>query len=565
VNDENHQFRHPRGVGHQQKKEAMSKTQTRNGTVVAPQPQAIPAGTQILRDGGNAVDAAIATAFAQGVVDPHMCGPGGFGTLHLFDAPRNEDVIVDFQGRAGSRAKPDEFTNDVVGQVRGHAERYEVRGFANQIGYRSVVVPGTVAGLFEAHRRYGRLPWSAVLEPAIRLAADGFPMSGELYRSWTSIPAPGHVDSLTRIKATAASAAIFTRSGELYRPGQKIVQSDLARTLESIATGGADAFYRGEIGDRIAEDFAENGGLITREDIAEYQPEVREPVKGTYRGNVVSSAPPPCSGVQVIEILNILEGFQLADMPHNAPAYVDIVSRAMQASFVDRARHLGDPRFVDVPVELFLSKDHAAEWRQLIEQGEHFEIPQLAFHESRDTTHVCTADGDGSVVSLTHTLGSASGVVTPGLGFTFNNCMYQFNPFPGRPNSIAPGKARITGLSPTIVFRDNAPWITVGAPGGTHIIGAVLHTILNIVDHDMSAVEAVSAPRFHCESDLLELESRIAYNIGDQLTELGHNIRATASGYDRSMALAHVIVADESGIQQGGADPRGGGGVGWLD
>lgn len=533
------------------------------GMVVAPQPIAVEAGVEILRQGGNAVDAAIATAFAQGIVDPHMCGIGGFGSMLVYTSADQRSTMVDFHGRAGTRATPDMFAGAIEGKVLGHAERYMVRGYVNQLGYRSVVTPGTVAGLHEAWRRFARLSWADLVQPAIRLAREGFDLPGEVARHWTERPEPGHADGLARLGATAESARIFLKDGDLLRAGDRLVQPDYARTLELLADGEAEVFYRGEIAERIAEDFAQHGGLLTRDDLAGYRVDVYEPVSGTYRGYDIVSSPPPGSGVQVLEILNILEGFDSAGMQHDEAPYVELLARAMKLSFVDRARYLGDPKFVDVPVERLLSKDHAADLRRRVERGEQTDEPVPAGQpESGDTTHVTAVDAERNCVSLTHTLGSASGVVTPGLGFTFNNCMYQFDPVPERPNSIAPGKARITGLSPSIVFRGSQPFLVVGAPGGTRILGAVVHTILNVLDHAMTAVEAVSAPRWHWEATTIDIEPRLYHHVRAELEAKGLALRCSPFSYDGAFARAHAIVIEPgTGRLVGGADPRGGGGA----
>lgn len=530
------------------------------GMVVAPQPLAVEAGVEILRRGGNAVDAAIATAFAQGVVDPHMAGVGGFGSMLVYSAAERRPTMVDFHGRAGSRAMPDMFADAVQGRIVGHAERYLVRGYVNQIGYRAVSTPGTVAGLHTAWQRFGRLPWPDLLQPAIRLAREGFQVLGDLLRRWEERPEPGHVDSLTRFLASPESARIFLKEGRLPDASDRLVQPDYARTLELIARGGAEVFYRGEIAERIVEDFRANGGLITREDLEGYRVDVYQPVRGSYRGYEIASSPPPGSGVQVIQILKLLEGYDLGTMEHGEAPYVELVARAQKLSFLDRARHLGDPRFLEVPMELFLSGDRAAELRGFIDRRE---LPEEGAHElpeSSDTTQVTVADGEGNCVSLTHTLGSASGVVTPGLGFTYNNCMYQFDPIPGHPNSIQPGKARITGISPTMLLREGRPILVVGAPGGTRILGAVQHTINNVIDHGMTAVEAVSAPRWHWEAETLDLEPRLYYHVRARLEARGLKLRCAGFGYDPAFARAHAILIDPTtGRISGGADPRGGG------
>ena len=532
------------------------------GIVVAPQPIAVAVGAEMLREGGNALDVAIATALTQGIVDPCNGGIGGFGTMLVHHAKSGKTAAIGYHGRAGSLAKPDVFADQVVGQIHGHAERYEIRGAVNQIGYRSVVVPGVLAGFEAAHRAYGKLPWAALFEPAIHLARTGVPLPGEVYSHWTDLPEPGHKPGLERVQATPACGAIFAPGGALLKPGQLLRQPDYAATLDRLARAGADDFYRGEIAHAIAEDFARNDGLFTGQDLAAYRAEVDEPVKGSYRGLEIHSTPLPASGVQVVELLHILEQFDLKTLRRDDEAgYIHLLGRAMLATFADRARFLGDPRFVDAPVERLLSKSYAAELAALVRGDQPITVHGLDYRESAHTTHNCVMDGDGNAVTLTHTLGSASGVVTPGLGFIYNNCMYQFHPYPGHPNSIAPGKSRMTGAAPTIVLRDARPWMTIGALGGTRMPTAIVNTILGVVEHGMRATEAVDAPRFHAEGPWLEMESRLYWRLHRELAALGWKLRASNKGYDRAFALAFLALADADGSFSGGSDPRGGGGV----
>ncbi|MGH7715309.1 MAG: gamma-glutamyltransferase, partial [Vulcanimicrobiaceae bacterium] len=247
------------------------------GIVVCPQPLAAHAGAEALRAGGNAIDAALAAAFVQGVVDPHMAGIGGFGCLLAFDGKTRDVTTIAFHGRAGSAARPDTFANRVRGRVPGHGERYLVDDMANQIGYESVVVPGVVAGFAETHRRLGKLPWSKIIEPAERIAREGFRIGGDLYRNWTRPESTGHADSLTRFRATHASAKIFLNDGQLMKPGELLVQEDYARTLRAIADDGPGAFYHGQIAKKIVEDFAKHGGLFSYDDLASYKPDLSPP------------------------------------------------------------------------------------------------------------------------------------------------------------------------------------------------------------------------------------------------------------------------------------------------
>jgi len=535
---------------------------SRRGIVVAPQPVAATIGAEILKLGGNAIDAAVATALAQGIVDPCNGGIGGFGSMLIHHAESGTTTAIGYHGRAGSRAFPEVFADHVVGQIHGHAERYEVRGAVNQIGYRSVVVPGVLAGFETAHRAYGRLPWSTLFEPAIQLAREGIPLPGEVYSQWTDLTEGGHKSGLERLQATSACAAIFAPGGALLKPGQLLRQSDYATTLERLARVGASDFYRGEIGHAIAEDFARNDGLFTAEDLQSYSAEVGEPVEGSYRGLGIRSAPLPASGIQVVELLHILEQLDLVALHRdNEAGYVHLLSRAMLATFADRARFMGDPRFVKVPIDLLVSKKHAVELAAIIRGDRPILVQGLEYGESSHTTHNCVMDAGGNAVSLTHTLGSASGVVTPGLGFIYNNCMYQFHPFAGHPNSIAAGKSRMTGLAPTLVLRGARPWMAIGAMGGTRMPSAIVNTLLNIVEHGMRPIEAVEAARFHAEGPWLEMESRLYWRLHRELESLGWTLRPSTKGYDRAFAMVFIALFESDGTFRGGSDPRGGGGI----
>lgn len=528
--------------------------------MVAPQPLAVREGIQVLKRGGNAVDAAITAALVQGVVDPHMAGIGGFGDALIYMHDKEEPVEISFHGRVGSRATPDAFAPYVIEQIRGHAERYLVKDYINQIGYKSVTVPGTIRGFYEAHSRFGTFDWRDVFQPAIRYCKEGFPLAGEVHDRWRQVEKHGHVPGIKRLAATAASAAIYLKNREIYPPRAIIANPDYGRTLEKIAREGPDAFYKGEIAEIIADDFQRNEGFITREDLTNYRAVVNRPLRGMYRDCQVFSVQPPSSGVQVIQLLNILEGLDLKSMGHLSARYVHHVARAMQISFADRANFMGDPELVDVPIRRWISKEYAAECRKRVLSGEKIIVPKLQPRESGSTTHICTMDDKGNAVSLTHTLGSASGVVTSGLGFTYNNCMYQYHPLPGYPNSIQPRKRRITGTAPTIFFRNDRPWMVVGGPGGTRILTAVMHTFINVVEFGNSAFEAVSAPRFQCEGEEIEMESRLYVMIREELEAMGWKLAPSAYALDNGFARAYAIIDPGEGKSlEGGADPRSGG------
>ncbi|HET9781250.1 MAG TPA: gamma-glutamyltransferase [Candidatus Dormibacteraeota bacterium] len=514
--------------------------------IVCPQPQAAEIGLEVLRRGGNAVDAAVSCAFVQGVVDPQMCGIGGGGAM-LVHSPQAGDALIEFYPVAGAGVREDMWERLFI---REAADRYGyvLEGWVNDVGYQSVAVPGTVAGLSEALTRFGSISWEEAIEPSIGIARDGFAVSGFMHGYWTTDYGPDVVPNKQRIQATPAARALYTHDGELYAIGERMVQAELAQTLERLAAGGADEYYRGSIASEIAADFAANGGFITRDDLAAYRVNVTEPIRGTYRGLRVMAAGPPAGGLTLLQLLNFLEGFDLRAQGWPSTAAARMLVEAMGWAVADRELHVADPRFVDIPTGALTDKKYAATARSTVA-------------DRADTTHVCVVDDGGNAVSLTHTLGSASGVVTPGLGFGYNDYMNCFDPRPGRPNSIAPGKTRVTMMTPTMVFDGTRLRMVVGAPGGTKIVSGVLQVIVNVLDHEMSAIEAVSAPRIDFQGDVVQAEARVPRVVCDGLSRLGYTVNRRTLNYDSYFAKPQVIVVERDGYLSGGSDPRKDGGA----
>ncbi len=530
------------------------------GVVVCPQPRAADVGAAVLSAGGNAFDAAIATAFAQMVADPFMCGIGGMGTLQYYAAATGAHGMIDFHTRAGSGVTPDMW----AGEVRGRAEisKYtQFDDFRSELGYTAIMTPGTVAGFHAAHR-FATRPWAELLQPAIRMAREGLEIPPFVHEFWARPAVDGAPSGLQRLGRTPECARIFLDAeGRLLPVGTLHRNPDHADTLEAIAAGGPDVFYRGHLAERIAADFERNGAFVTAADLAGYRVREGRPVFGSYRGLTVAGNPPPGSGVTLIQMLQILDRFDLRGLHHNGPEHLDLVARAMAAAHADREAWLGDPDFVDVPVETMLSQERAAHWAERIRAGE-FLAPRPETPPSC-TTHLCVYDEAGNAVSCTHTLGTGAGVVTPGLGFVWNNSMKLFDPEPGRANSMAPGKARTTAMSPTILLKDGRPWLLVGAPGGSVIVSAILQTIINIVDFGMSPAEAVAMPRIHCEGGPVHAEARIQSAVVAALLRQGHRVKQTPISYDPVMSRAHAVLIEDD-RWRGGADPRGGGGVAYA-
>ena len=527
--------------------------------VVAPQPHAVEVGARTLAEGGHAVDAAIAAALVQGVADPHECGIGGFGTMCVWDAEARRHTVLQFHATAGRLVRPDMWA-DLAREEYRTGYGFRLAGFENDIGWQAIATPGTVAGLGEAHRRWGRRPWAELVEPAARLAEDGFEITPALSDRWFHPATFGYAPFQWRLHHTSAAAAIFTRDGHTpLQLGDRLVQRDYARTLRRIAAAGPQEFYTGALGQTLGHAIEAHGGYVTSEDLAAYQVRAPEPVVGHYRGFTVKTDPLPSGGATLVQMLHALNHFDLASLGHNSPGYVDLVARVEQWAFADWTTRLGDPLFAPDLNAQITDLAYAAEAAARIQAGHKFSVPRWRAPEPKDTTHVTVVDRAGNCVSLTHTLGSSAGVVVDGLGFQLNNGMNCFHPLPGHANSIVPGKARLSGVSPTIVYRDETPVFVLGAPGGTQIITAVLQVLLNLIDFGMTPTEAVAAPRFDAQSDVIDTQARFPLATLHALEARGHKVAREPFSYG-SFGLVHLAARDPlTGRWRGGADPGGAG------
>lgn len=525
--------------------------------IVAPQPDAVETGAVILKQGGNAVDAAIACAFVQTVVDPLMCGLAGFGSMQLYLPGEGVHKFIDFHGTAPAAVTPDMWQDLIIGET-DDGFGFLLEGRVNDLGHQSITVPGTIKAFHEAHSRYGALPWARVMEPAIAFARDGFVLSAEVYYYWISRDAPGRTSVLERLCYSASGRQIYCdETGAPLPIGSVIKNPDMGVTLSKIADEGADVFYRGEIADIIAADMKANGGLLSADDLASYETQSVDPLWGEYRGFAYATNQPPGGGIMIVEMLNILEHFDLAAIGHNSPEYIRIVSEAMKIATADKDEHVGDPNFVDIPVDRLTGRAYAKEQAERIERGDVKHVERLAIPESRKTTHISVLDQAGNAVSMTHSLGMMSGVITDGLGFMYNGCMGVFDPRPGHAGSLAPGKSRFSSVCPTILFSDGAPALIIGAPGGTQIAIGVLQVILNVIDFGMPIDKAVREPRFSATSDVIDVSPRIPRYVYAPLEALGYAFRRSAYSYD--FGSVHAIRV-EGGEVSGAADiPYGGG------
>ena len=531
---------------------AVGGVESANGMVVSASAIASKAGRDVLMAGGNAIDAAIATGFALAVTYPTAgnIGGGGFMVVRL---PDGRATTIDFREMAPHAATPEMFTDTTGAYSAARHHRSHV----------AVGVPGTVAGFALAHEKYGKLPWKQLVAPATALATDGFDVPSGLAVSLAG--------ALTRMKAYPASIAAYSKDGVPYAVGERLRQPDLALTLTRIRDEGRNGFYRGETARLIVEEMRRGGGLITEDDLARYEAKERAAVHGTYRGyDITSMAPPSSGGVAMVEMLNILEGFDLAAAGHNSPRYVHLVTEAMRRAFLDRARYLGDPDFSALPIEKLTSKPYAKTLRETIaiDRATLSAPAQIADgYESPETTHFSVVDANGMAVSVTYTLEAGYGLaaVVGGAGFLLNNQMGDFNGKPGLtdstgligtlPNLAQPGKRMLSSMTPSIVSRGGRLVAVVGSPGGRTIINTVLQVVLNVIDFRMNIQDAVNAPRFHHQwlPNVLTYERNgLPPETVAALQLMGHDVRAGGQ-----QGTAHSIFVDtKSGQRIGAADPR---------
>lgn len=521
--------------------------------VVAPQPEAVEAGADMLREGGNALDAVLAAAFVQGVVDPMMCGLGGLGVLHLFDPARGEHLVFDGLSTCPLAATEDMWT-DRFERECPDGFGYVLRGFVNELGHRAVTTPGIMRLFADAHARFGRTAWGGLFGAAIARAEEGWLVRPHVQTMFmTDEQATGRLAYVRKLGFSEDGRRLHLRpDGTPRRLGERIRNPDLARSLAQVAEGGAEVLYTGAIGARIVDEMAAHDGLITAEDLAAYRPVVAPPLRVAYRGWDIALPGPPSGGIMIGEMLRILERFDLASLGHNTPEYVRVVAEAMKIAGRDKDLHVGDPRFVDVPVERLLSDANADAAAATIRAGVKTPLPRIAAEE-KGTTTISAVDAAGMVVSLTHTLGVPSGVMVPGTGFMLNGGMSWYDPRPGRAGSIAPGKRRFSAMTPAIVLRDGRPAMTLGAPGGAWIPIAILQVLLNVLDWGMDVREAVIAPRFSATSDAIDLSNRIPFATERALAAMGYEARRSAMSY--AFAGVHAITMFDGRIE-GAADPQ---------
>ena len=501
--------------------------QGKNGMVTTQHFLATAVGEKILNSGGNAYDAAIAVGFTLAVVLPRAGNIGGGGFMVIHDSTLNKQFSIDYREKAPINSDKDMYLNS-----DGTFNDQKLSTF----GYLASGVPGTVAGLWEVHSKFGSLEWSKLLEDAIYYAENGFYIT------------PYLSDMLVKYESKLSfypeTKKIFQKNNPDFE-NKKLVQKDLAKTLKLIAQYGRDGFYLGPVAEKIHTQMQLNGGLITKDDLENYQPVWRTPLKSTYRDTeIITMGPPSSGGVHVIQMLNILESHNVSKFEHNSSEYINLLTEIMKYAYADRSKYLGDPDYYEVPVSQIISKNYAKTINEKIKIGK--VTPSSVIYpgtfsdnESYETTHFSIVDKDGNAVSSTYTLNSTfgSGVVIKNTGILMNNEMDDFAAAPGIPNQfgllgaeanqIVPGKRPLSSMTPTIVMKDGDFFFTTGSPGGSRIITAVLQSIINIVDYGMNLEEANAAKRIHhqWQPDLLQIESSIDPKIKNQLLELKYNIK----------------------------------------
>lgn len=526
----------------------------REGMIVAPQPEAVEAGALVLREGGNAVDAAIACALVQTVVDPLMCGVAGFGSLHVLHAASGRHAIIDAHARCPAAVRPDMWESLILGET-SDGFGFILRDYVNERGYGAVAASGILRAFSEAVAEFGTMPWRQVVAPAIAEAGRGFIVRPHVHTVWTQDERQfGRLNYGDKLGVSETGRNVYLQPDGTYKKlGQKVVNPDMARSLRRIAEEGAEVFSEGAMAEEIDADFRQNGGLLRASDLCAYRTTRPQPIWGEYRGFRIATNPPPGGGILLLEILQILEHFDVAAMEHNSARHIAVLAEAMKCATRDKDLHVSDPQFVDVPVGRLTSKAYAHGVAERIEAGERFSVPRLKT-EPANTTHVSCVDRQGNVVSLTHSLGIPSGVITPGHGFMHNGCMSVFDPRPGRTGSLAPGKSRFASMAPTMVFRDGRVCMSIGAPGGTYIPLAIAQAIMNVIDFGMTMQEAVSAPRVAATSDTVSVSNRVPRYVTDELAAQGYPVARSPLSY--AFAGVHGIAAGPEGRLTGGADPQ---------
>ncbi len=534
-------------------RDIFTPTIAKHGMVVTGEEIAAQIGVEVLQKGGNAVDAAVTIGFVKAVTYPRAGNIGGGGFMLIYSAKTKTVIAIDYREKAPLNATRDMFL-DKKGNVDSKLSRFS---------YLSAGVPGTVAGMAMALEKYGTLSLADALAPAIAIAEKGFIITPAFSNDIKKMA--------KRFKKHPTTAAIFFKSdGSFYQAGDYFVQTDLANTLKAIAKNGIKAFYEGEIADLIVRDMQAHGGLISKKDLAKYQPVLRKPIHGTYRGyDIYSMSPPSSGGVHIIQIMNILENYDIGLWGHNSAATIHLMAEAMKRAYADRSKYLGDTDLVSVPLTGLTSKAYATALSQQINRQKASVSQDIlpgkpTLYESNETTHYSVVDKEGNAVSNTYTINFSfgSGIVVNGAGFLLNNQMDDFSAklgvanayglIGGTANAIEPQKRMLSSMSPTIVLKDGKPFIVTGSPGGSRIITTTLQVILNVIDHKLNIQEATNAVRIHHQwlPDEIRVEKGLSLDTINLLTEKGHKVVVK-----NTMGAAASILIDQNTLY-GSNDPR---------
>lgn len=536
-----------------------------NGVVVAESVEAAEAGLEIFQNGGNAIDAAVATAFASCTCEPAMASLGGGGAALIHIAETNRPIAIEFEGRLSKSATEEMFVDDLLPLGVEPHPSFGWRGTRNNVGwmgYRSLGIPGQVAGLCEILERFGTMSLDEVIAPAIRICETGYEIN-----KYYALMIGSNMQLLQQyppLNTLLLPGGYPPIPASQYDDPTIIMQEELAKTLQKIASGGADAFYRGDIAQDIVADTRPHGSNVTLEDYADYQPKWYEAgLTGSYRDYEVICMPEVFGGIQVLQTLNLLEGFDPPSLEHNSPQYLHLLAECLRRAWADRFRYMGDPEFEEVPIQGLVSKAYAEKMRQYLnlervpdhikpgnpwqyqgnDQGSEENRLPGPEGEGRNTTHLCTMDKDGNMVSMVQTLGGGFGsyVMSGSTGIILRNYTNLFNPEPGTYNSIGPWKRPSSHDSLSLVFKDGKPLLTIGAPGGRRVITSVIQALINVIDFDMGIQEAIAAPRIHIEGcdpkvpegkiikDLF-IDTRINPTVVNALERRGHTIRLQLDG-----------------------------------
>ncbi len=515
----------------------------KNGMVASAHPLASKAGLQILEAGGNAIDAAVATAFTLAVVEPNSSGLGGGGFMMVRTKNKEKTVMIDYRETA-----PKNVTDKLY--YKNDKSFHHLTHF----GPNSIGVPGAVAGLCLALEKYGTMNISQVTEIARKYANEGYEVS-EKFESMIT-------NAYELISMNEATAKIYLKDDFPPVAGAIIKNPDLAKTFKKLAKNGPEYFYSGEIAKSIVSQVNEKNGLLSLEDFKQYKALEKEPVKGTYRGyQIVSTAPPSGGGTHLIELLNILENYDIKKMKHNSAEYIHILAEIMKIVYADKAANMADPDYYSVPVKKITNKSYAKKLMEKISFNEasfDYQAPNWVAKESQSTTHLSVVDNDGNIVSLTQTINHwfGSGITVEETGIILNNQLADFSGKAKCPNSIKGGKRPVSSMAPTILFKDGKPFLTVGTPGGSRIIGALAQIIINIIDFEMGIDDAIEAPRIHAYNKTLHVEGRIENDVIEKLKMKGHKIKVLKDFDNYFGGAQGILINNDKKLFFGGADSR---------